>query len=158
MENIKVIFYIAVAIGWLVLKNYKKVKQNKPVIKEVQEKPTSKESVLEKIPHTGWGEAKNQTVSKEKNQIKKPFEEYKKTKEVKSVASAVTGSRKTTSNLPFLTVDMPPSVSHDKSTVLKADEVEEKNKKIIEDDDFVIKNFDIRSAIIYSTILKRPEF
>ena len=83
MDKFKIFFYVAVAIGWYVLKNYNKVKQNRPVI--MQEKKTAKDMVIEKIPDQALKQKIKPSPIQSKPELKKTIEEYKKAKEAKYI-------------------------------------------------------------------------
>jgi hypothetical protein len=153
MEDFKILFYVAVAIAWFVYKNYQKVQQNRPKtnlppkaqpVSVVTEKKTS-EFTTEKTPE------RKQIIIEKQTDFKKDFQAYAKSRQAKPVLKDEI-KKKTPAPVPFLNVD----TVHPSITGKKITEATASIKDFAEEDLFDLKKFDIRTAIIYSEILKRP--
>ncbi|HKR04530.1 MAG TPA: hypothetical protein VJY62_07825 [Bacteroidia bacterium] len=153
MEDFKILFYVAVAIAWFVYKNYQKVQQNRPgtnvppkaqPVSTVTEKKTG-EFATEKAPR------QKQIIIEKQTGFKKEFQANKKSQEAKPVLKDEI-IKKTPRAVPFLNVD----AFHPAAPEKKIVETNMVTKEFAEEDLFDLKKFDIRTAIIYSEILKRP--
>lgn len=153
MEDFKILFYVAVAIAWFVYKNYQKVQQNRPktnVAPKAQPVSTATEKkpgefATEKIPE------RKQIIIEKQTDFKKDFQAYTKSRQAKPVLKDEI-KKKTPAPVPFLNVD----TVHPSITGKKITEAPASIKDFAEEDLFDLKKFDIRTAIIYSEILKRP--
>ena len=148
MEDFKIIFYIAVAIAWAVYKNYQKVQKNRPVTHLPPPTPEiiiPKNNPVEMI--TKKPQKKNNSYSKKQEECKNDFKSAKVEQKQKTILT----SEKNLEALYTL-----------KSEAIHKEAEEEKqikNNAISEFEEselFNLKKMDIRTAIIYSEILRRP--
>jgi hypothetical protein len=150
MEDFRLIFYLGIAIAWFVYKNYQKVQQNRP--KKVDTRTTTREKeplemAIEKV------KQQKKSIAAKLPEFKKDFKTFKKTGESKPVLKDEL-KKKTTATSPFLNVD---TTHHGIQTFSDSKKDSEIIKEVPEEDLFDLKKFDIRTAIIYSEILKRPQ-
>ena len=144
MEDFKVIFYIAIGIAWFVYKNYQKVQQNRPKTILPPVSPPISTATDRKINVT---EKLKPVILTKKVDLKKDFKTYPKNKQTRDEIK-----KKTYSGDLFLKTEADHPVSAEK----KVAETNAVAKDFAEEDLFDLKKFDIRTAIIYSEILKRP--
>ena len=155
MEDFKILFYVAVAIAWFVYKNYQKVQQNRPKT-NVPPKAQPVSTVTKKRPGEFVIEKtlqQKQIIIEKQTDFKKDFQAYTKSRQAKPVLKDEI-KKKTPAPVPFLNVD----TVHPSITEKKIVETFAPLKDFAEEDLFDLKKFDIRTAIIYSEILRRPQF
>jgi len=155
MEDFKLIFYIAIAIAWAVYKNYQKVQQNRP--KRVQPPVTGTEPLSDK---KTLSDLIIEKARQEKKDVIRKAEFKKEIKAAERVKVSKPGfkdeiKRKTPVISPFLNTEIEQTV-YSITDEKKQNVIETEFKKNSEEDLFDLKKFDIRTAIIYSEILKRP--
>ncbi|MEP7170386.1 MAG: hypothetical protein ABI855_13530 [Bacteroidota bacterium] len=145
MEDFKIVFYIAVAIAWFVYKNYQKVQQNRPkTILPPEVKPIS--IVTERQTKENISERIRQVNLAKKSDLRKDFKSGSKNKQVKNEIK-----RQSASTDSFQKPEVIAATANEKK-----DSETTETKYFSEEDLFDLKKFDIRTAIIYSEILKRP--
>ncbi|MEO5570518.1 MAG: hypothetical protein ABIT08_13645 [Bacteroidia bacterium] len=157
MEDFKLLFYLAVAIAWMVYKNYQKVGKNRP---KTVTAPKTEPDIIDQ--HKAPDKISPEKISRQKQTVaakipaaKTGYGEFKKVL-IKKTVPAEWPKKKTHVVAPFLTVEEKQAVKVAyKKTPVEPDPVK---KEIFEEDFFELKKFDIRTAIIYSEILRRPQF
>jgi|SRR6185436_6735625 len=151
MDDFKIIFYIAVAIAWAIYNNYKKVQKNRPkTTMPPQAKPVSVVKEIKTGDYDSEIPARPNPIFK-KQELKKDIRIFQKSQQAKPVLKDEI-KKKTTAPVPFLKTDAFHPAASEKEIIIATAPV----KEIIEDDLFEFKKIDIRTAIIYSEILKRP--
>ena len=155
MEDFKLLFYIAIAIAWFVYKNYQKVQQNRPRKVEAREDYTATPAMEKEPLEVSVEKLKQQkkVIAAKQTEFKRDFRTFKKAVESKPVFKDRL-KKKTAAVSPFLTVD---TTHPEMQTIPGSKKDFEMIKETPEEDLFDLKKFDIRTAIIYSEILKRPQ-
>jgi len=156
MEDFKLLFYLAVAIAWMIYKNYQKVGKNRPkIVAAPKTEPVivNKQKAPDKISPEKISRQKQTATAK--TPARTVYDEFKKAL-IKKTVPAEGPKKKTPVVAPFLTVEGEQAVKFaDKKSRAEPDPLK---KEIFEEDFFELKKFDIRTAIIYSEILRRPQF
>jgi hypothetical protein len=153
LEDFKIIFYIAVAIAWVVYKNYQKVQKNRPAT--ILPPKSTPEIILPK------SNPDQMLTKKAKQKSNSAFEKQRKIKN--EFKSGKIEQKKTPIFISDNNQERAAIISPIESQMIQKDK-EVKNqiknntmdREFAEDESFNLKKFDMRTAIIYSEILKRP--
>ncbi len=142
MDDLKIIFYIAIAIAWLILRNYQKVQKSRPVIKEFTDEPEAAEPIAE-IPVKKKKPVRQEWKPMKRNIIQK-----------KPVRQFLDFEKKISSFDPAKSADLTEKDLH--SVEPYATVLTESTNDLKADWNLSSDNFELKKAIIYSEILKRP--
>lgn len=157
MDELKIIFYILIGLGWFIHKNYRKVIQNRPVINKptpaVVTQPQQKK-VVEQAAKTA-----RQSSEKLKDTVftTKRKEDYGLPQKPRHILKDTEGKESKIAK-PFLTPEKNQQPVANFNIENKNSELVLEELKYTDDDEFDLKKIDLRKAIIYSEILKRPEY
>jgi hypothetical protein len=148
MEDLKFIFYLVVALGWLVLRNYRKVQANRPGQAPVPETPAvDMDEVTEPDrPATvqdAWRQAKSARAAEPKRPVRKrqvpaPYAPDAPNEEARLVTAYFSQQREEEKS---------------RERVAGTDAPETAAAAFLDPG-----NFDLRKAVIYAEVLKRPDF
>jgi hypothetical protein len=153
MEDFKIVFYIAIAIAWAVYKNYQKVQKSRPVTnlppqsrpEIVLPKKTSVEMINKKV------EQKNNSAFEKQEKVKNEFKHGNVEQKKKTILFS-DKNQKTMSTISPIESEMK-QIDKDMKSQMKNNTMD---REFAEDESFNLKKFDVRTAIIYSEILKQP--
>lgn len=157
MDELKIIFYILIGLGWFILKNYRKVTQNRPVINnptQVTVPQPEQKKVVEQAAKTTRQPSDNKKDTVFTNKRKEdPGLPHK----LKHILKDTEGKESKIAK-PFLIPEKNQQPVVDFNIENKNSEFVLEELKYANEDEFDLKKIDLRKAIIYSEILKRPEY